>query len=78
MLGKRSFFSRLNEIMMTNTRPSLDILVPLVMVDENTTNDENMESLSYEPEKGLRNRKLFLSSFVWNVFCRNLSSFRIR
>ncbi|CAF1602501.1 unnamed protein product [Adineta ricciae] len=40
-----------NEIMMTNTRPSLDILVPLVMVDEDTTNDENMESLSYEPEK---------------------------
>lgn len=50
--------------MMTNTRPSLDILVPLVMVDENTTNDENMENLSYEPEKGLRNKSLFTSSFV--------------
>ncbi|UJR35483.1 hypothetical protein I4U23_028238 [Adineta vaga] len=37
--------------MMTNNRPSLDSLVPLVMIDNNTMNDENIDNLSSESHK---------------------------
>jgi hypothetical protein len=38
--------------MAANNRPSLDVLVPLVMIEDNTTNDSN-DDLSCEPQKGL-------------------------
>jgi hypothetical protein len=38
--------------MAANSRPSLDVLVPLVMVENNITND-NSDNLLCEPQKGL-------------------------
>jgi len=38
--------------MTANSRPSLDVLVPLVMIDDNITNDSN-DDLSCEQQKGL-------------------------
>jgi len=38
--------------MAANSRPSLDVLVPLVMVENNITNDSS-DNLLCEPQKGL-------------------------
>jgi hypothetical protein len=38
--------------MTANSRPSLDVLVPLVMIDDSITNDSN-DDLSCEQQKGL-------------------------
>jgi hypothetical protein len=38
--------------MMASNRPSLDVLVPLVMIENNITNDST-DNLSCEPHKGL-------------------------
>jgi len=43
--------------MAVNSRPSLDVLVPLVMIDDNITNDSN-DDLSCESQKGLN--KIFI------------------
>ncbi len=41
--------------MTSNNRPSLDVLVPLVMI-ENNIMDDSSENLSCEPQKGLKKR----------------------
>ncbi len=38
--------------MAVNNRPSLDVLVPLVMIEDSIVNDSN-DDLSCEPSKGL-------------------------
>jgi hypothetical protein len=45
--------------MATSSRPSLDILVPLVMIENNITNDSN-DDLSCEPQKGLNKVFFFI------------------
>ena len=40
--------------MTANNRPSLDVLVPLVMIEDNITNDSN-DDLTCETQKGLNN-----------------------
>lgn len=44
-------FCRLITIMAMSSRPSLDVLVPLVMIENTITNDIN-DNLSCEPQKG--------------------------
>ena len=44
--------------MTANSRPSLDVLVPLVMI-ENNVMDDSSENLSCEPQKGLKKNVVF-------------------
>lgn len=52
--------------MATNSRPSLDVLVPLVMIEDNIMNDDDDnnndddDDLTCEPPKGLNRVSFFL------------------